>query len=335
MARLEMASVLVIGCGSIGERHLRCFKNTGRANLVACDSNSALLEAVADKYGVKTFSRLADALASETFEAAVICTPAQTHLPIARECLANGLALLIEKPLSTSMEGTAELLSEINAAGSYAAVAYVYHSIPCVQQARDYLRSGKLGRPLQVNVVAGQHFPTFRPAYRDIYYNSRATGGGAIQDALTHLFNAVEWILNEPTSRIYCDTSHNALDGVEVEDTVAAAARNGETMVTYALNQFQAPNETSIHIHCEHGSIAIEVHLQRWKIFERGATDWQIHNVPVPDRDGLFTAQANAFLDALEGQQTDLCTVEEAIQTLKLNMAALESADSGIAVRIS
>jgi predicted dehydrogenase len=329
-----MKSILIIGCGSIGERHLRCFKSTGRTRVAACDSNATLLQRMAETYAVDTFADLDTALAAKPFDAAVICTPAQTHLPIAHAGLAKGLSLLIEKPLSVSLEGTAGFAAEVTRANVYAAVAYVYHFMPCVQAARDYLRTGALGRPLQVNVIAGQHFPTFRPAYRDIYYRAHSTGGGAIQDALTHLFNAVEWMLDLPTSRIYCDAAHQSLEGVDVEDTVAASARNGGAIVTYALNQFQAPNETSIQMHCEGGSLAVEVHQQRWKVFPRGATEWEIHDAPVPERDWLFTAQAHAFLDGLEGQQTKLCTIEEAIQTLKVNIAALESAASGSAVAI-
>lgn len=329
-----MKSILVIGCGSIGERHLRCFLKTGRAQVTACDSNPALLKRMEDTYAVKAYKDLDTALASQHFHGAVICTPAQSHLAIAHTCMANGVPLLIEKPLSISLEGTADLAAKISESGLYAGVAYVYHFMPCVDQARDYLRGGALGQALQVNIIAGQHFPTFRPAYRDIYYNDRATGGGAIQDALTHLFNAVEWILDAPTIRIYCDAAHQALEGVNVEDTVAASARNGRSIVTYALNQFQAPNETNIHIHCEGGSVAIELHRQRWKVFKRGGVEWQVTEAPVADRDGLFIAQAHHFLDGIEGKPTKLCTVEEAIQTLKVNLAALESTVSGRAVTI-
>ncbi len=70
--------------------------------------------------------------------------------------------------------------------GLIAGVAYPYRAHPTLAAMRDAIASGRFGKPLEVVVVAGQHFPTYRPAYRDIYYRDRATGGGAIQDALTH-----------------------------------------------------------------------------------------------------------------------------------------------------
>ena len=88
-----------------------------------------------------------------------------------------------------------------------------------------------------------------------------ATGGGAVQDALTHLVNAMEWIIG-PCTRVFCDASHQALEGVSVEDTVNVSARHGGVLVSYAMNQFQAPNETRLPVHCERGSVKIESHAQ-------------------------------------------------------------------------
>lgn len=55
-------------------------------------------------------------------------------------------------------------------------------------------------------------------------------------------------------------------------------------------------------------------------------TDWTWQNLPEQDRDATFVAQAKAFLDAMNGKQTVLSTLEEAEQTLRVNLAALESA---------
>lgn len=327
-------NILVIGCGSIGERHLRCLQHTGRAEVIACDTNPALLQKMRSEYGVTTFNNLKDALVSQKFDGAVICTPAHTHISIARSIVQQGAALLIEKPLSVGLEGIAELKSEIVQAGKFAGVAYVYHLMPSVQQAREFLRQGTLGKPLQVTVVGGQHFPTFRPAYREIYYNHHATGGGAIQDALTHLVNAVEWLVG-PTTKVFCGAAHQMLEGVTVEDTVSISAKNENTLVSYSLNQFQAPNETTIQIHCENGSLKIEVHEQRWAVFPRGAERWEFHPAPVSHRDDLFRAQANAFLDGMDGKPNPLCTLDEALQTLQFNIAALESARTDQMVSIA
>jgi predicted dehydrogenase len=318
-------NILIVGCGSIGERHLRCFQKTGRAVVSLCEANAALRERIAKLYEVASFPDLAAALAGSRFDGFVIATPAHTHLDLARIGLEHGAGLLIEKPLDTALDKALAFRDEARQAGRFLGVAYVYHFMPWIRAARRVLQSGELGRPLHVGVLAGQHFPTFRPAYREIYYARHETGGGAIQDALTHLANAVEWLVG-PTTALSCDAAHQLLDGVAVEDTVNVSARNGDVLVSYAINQFQAPNESLIQVHCERGSLKIEGHRQRAGVFRRAAAEWEWQTAGPLERDDLFIAQANAFLDALEGKATDLCTLDEALQTLKFNLAALESA---------
>ena len=131
-----MLSILIIGCGSIGERHLRCFQRTGRAQVTACDTDPKLLATLASTYNVPTVTDWKEALASKTFDAAVICTPAHLHVPMAIQILTSGLHVLIEKPLSHSLAGIYDLIAPRNSTGRHAAVAYVLHVYQILKQAR-------------------------------------------------------------------------------------------------------------------------------------------------------------------------------------------------------
>jgi predicted dehydrogenase len=176
--------------------------------------------------------------------------------------------------------------------------------------------------------VCGQHFPTYRPAYREIYYTDRATGGGAIQDALTHSMNAGQWLVG-PVDRLVADAAHQVLDGVEVEDTVHVIARHGDLLASYSLNQHQAPNELVITVVCEEGTCRFELHHHRWAWMTRPETPWQEESFTGIERDDLFIAQANAFLDVIEGRAEPACTFEEAALTLRTNLAVLASVEDG------
>ena len=324
-----MHRVLVIGTGSIGERHVRCFLNTSRVIVGICEINEKLREEVAAKYKVcGSFSALEDALKT-SWDAAVIATPAHTHIPIALRLANAGGDLLIEKPLSVNNEGIAELAKVITAKNLVAAVAYVYHAHPVLSAMKLALDSGRFGKPLQLVAVCGQKFPFYRPAYRDTYYADRSRGGGAIQDALTHILNAGEWLVG-PISKLCCDAGHKALPGVEVEDTVHLICRHGEVMGNYGLNQYQAPNELTITVVCEKGTLRFELHKNRWRWMVEPGSNWHDEAIQPMERDDWFILQENAFLDALEGKASPLCTIEEAYQTLKVQLAAMESADTQV-----
>jgi predicted dehydrogenase len=320
--------VLVIGVGSIGERHLRCFQSTGRVDVSFVEVNPTLRATIAERYSVANAFDSLDAAMASPPDIAVICTPAPLHIPQATHFAEAGIPILIEKPLSTTLNGVEELIALVKRRNVTASVAYVYRAHPVLASMREALHSGRFGAPVEIIAVGGQHFPTYRPAYRTIYYRDRATGGGAIQDALTHVFNAAEWLVG-PMDRVVADASHQVLEGVEVEDTAHVLARHGNVMGTYTLNQYQAPNEGHITVVCERGTVRFEIHNRLWKWMEKPETAWTEEALTVLERDTLFVAQANAFLDAVEGKCPVACTIEEAYQTLRVNLACLASLESG------
>lgn len=326
-------STLIIGCGSIGERHLRCFQHTGRTRLTACDTVPALREKMAATYAVPVVADAAAAIASGAYDTAVVCTPAHTHVPLAIRALRAGLHVLVEKPLSTSLAGVGDLLQAHEESGRQAAVAYVWHAHPLMIAVREFLRLGEFGPVLHASVVSGQPFHVLRPAYAQVYYRDRATGGGAIQDALTHVANWMESVVG-PTDSVLCDCAHQFLPGVEVEDTVHIAARNGRALVNYALNQFQAPNESAVQFDAAGGSVRLELHALRWGTCAAGAATWTWRTLPALERDELFTRQAAAFLDQAEGAPARLCSLAAAAQTLRFNLAALAAAERGARVSL-
>ncbi len=205
------------------------------------------------------------------------------------------------------------------------------HVYPVLSQAREYIRSGAIGPILQATVTAGQPFYKYRPAYAQSYYRDHNSGGGAIQDALTHSANWMESVVG-PADSILCDCAHQALANVEVEDTVHLNARHANVLTSFTLNQFQAPTENTIQLNAEKGSVKIELHQQRWGTFDTSSSQWEWHEARVEDQDAHFTAQANAFLDQIEGQPSRLCSLEAAAQSIRFNLAALASARSGARV---
>ncbi|MHC4403329.1 MAG: Gfo/Idh/MocA family protein [Planctomycetota bacterium] len=321
-----MKSILIVGVGSIGERHLRCFQATGRAEVSLCDTNDDLRRRVAGEYDIDRAYPSIDAALADHHDAAVIATPAHLHVSMARTLADAGLHLLIEKPLSIGLEGLDELKAILERRRRVAAVAYVLRGHPGLAAMKGAIGSGRFGRPVQLAAVAGQHFPAYRPAYREIYYTDRSTGGGAIQDALTHVLNAAEWLVG-PVDGLVADAAHRVLEGVEVEDTVGLLARHGTVLASYSLNQHQAPNEWTITVVCERGTARFELHHHRWRWMTVPDEPWHSESFGPLERDALFVAQADAFLDVLEEGAQPVCTLEEAVQTLRANLAALASVE--------
>src|SRR4051794_29008372 len=96
--------VVVIGAGSIGERHLRCFLATGRTRVSFVETLAERREDVARRYPrAVALARFDDAFSCGA-TAAVIATPAPMHVPMAMRLIEAGIHVLIEKPLSVAMD---------------------------------------------------------------------------------------------------------------------------------------------------------------------------------------------------------------------------------------
>ena len=318
--------VLVIGTGSIGERHVRCFQQTGRSTVTICETDPETRHRVRTEYGLEeTFESLEEAL-SHPLDAAVICTPSHLHIPMAIGLTEAGVHSLIEKPVSTGLDGIEQLMDSAKSTQTQIMIAYVYRAHPMLARMREAILEGRFGKPVQVVAVCGQHFPFYRPAYRQTYYTSRSTGGGAIQDALTHVVNAAEWLVG-PITEVTADSAHKILAGVDVEDTAHVIARHGEVLGSYSLNQYQAPNEIVITVVCEEGTARFEMHRNRWRWMSRPESEWKDENVSL-ERDTLFVRQANCFLDTVRREKPPLCGLREGLQTLLVNLAILRATET-------
>ncbi len=99
--------ILIFGAGSIGERHLGVLQKLGYTNLWVYRQRNLPLRTLdsSDFHIVTDLS----ALNEIAFKAAIVCTPTAQHLDQALWCVRRQIPVLIEKPLSHSLDGFQEL----------------------------------------------------------------------------------------------------------------------------------------------------------------------------------------------------------------------------------
>ena len=327
--------ILIVGVGSIGERHTRCFSDIQGVDVGICDLDIELVEEVGEKYGIGEIGGGIDEMDISSFDAAVICTPANTHIPIARMLSNYDLHLLIEKPLSTSIDGVEDIIEISENSQKIVSVGYVFRSDEVLVSMREALMSGKFGVALHIIGSAGHFFPFYRPKYNETYYVDREQGGGAVQDAMTHMINAAEWLVG-PVTKLVADVEHKFLKNSNVEDTVNVITRHEEVLGSYSLNQYQMPNETVLTVICSEGSLRYEKNLGRWLSSTVPGQDWKVEfsggtiisGQKLPD--GPFITQARSFINAINNGGEPVCSLREALQTLKVDLAILKSGSDGI-----
>src|SRR2546428_815408 len=212
---------VVIGAGSIGQRHLKNLLALGHDVVAVLDPSEDRRAEVRRVAPAQCLTTGDDGEASGCgAEGAVICSPTARHLDRARAALARGWHVFVEKPLAHTLEGTDALVEEAGRAGRTVLVGCTLRFLPSLVLVKRLVEEGRIGRPLAARAHCGYYLPFWRPGtdYREGYGARQATGGGIILDSI-HEFDYLTWLLGRPrevfayagrVSSLEIDTEDNA-----------------------------------------------------------------------------------------------------------------------------
>ena len=247
-------SVLIAGCGSIGKRHAKALLDLGVRDLRACDpSERARQGMVGVGSSITLFDSYEAGLAGRP-DAVLICTPTETHVPMAIAAIEAGCHVLIEKPLSDTTEGVAALsaLAQRNSKKVMVALCFRYHE--GVLRAYDALRSGRIGRLVCVRALVGEYLPAARPDYRDLAYARR---GGVVE--LMHDLDLALWMADLPVKSVQSLCGNYSDIGIQAPDMAAFLIDfEGLCAANVHLDFFEQPRRRRLELMGTDGVIVLE-----------------------------------------------------------------------------
>lgn len=209
--------LVVVGPGLMGKQHIRLIDGNADCTLhaiVAPDHDAN--HRTAREQNVPLFHSLQVCLDQEFVDGVIISSPNQFHAEQAKICIEAGIPVLIEKPITVSVED-AEEIAEIADKKSVAVLVghHRAHS-PLLSQARDIINEGRLGR--LVSVMGSAQF--YKPAsYFEAGPWRCKPGGGPILINLIHEIGNLRSLCGEITA-VQALMSSN-VRGFPVEDTAA------------------------------------------------------------------------------------------------------------------
>ena len=327
--------VLVLGGGSIGERHARCFLKTDECTVSMCDMDPAKREKLTGLYPLQhTFAEF-EKIPLGNFDVVVVATPAPFHIPQSLAAARAGCHVLCEKPLSNKEDGIQELIDTLTAKKRVGATAFTMRSVPAFCRMKRLIDDGVIGTPKFAVASVSQNFPHVRPDYRQIYFAKKAMGGGTLFDMCPHLVNLMEWFLG-PESEISCMNGRLAIEGIETDDTAILNLRHrdgGLSQVNCVMLAYHRRHDFIIH--GTQGSIvydyvACQLSLQTDPTSTRAPV---IEAFPA-ERDDFYIQQAKFFLSASRGAGPVPCTLEQGWQTLRAIFAAQRSMETGSSQKV-
>jgi UDP-N-acetylglucosamine 3-dehydrogenase len=320
----------ILGAGHIGARHAACAQQIPEAEVVAVWSRTpSHAAALADKVGARTCDTLEDVAGAPDVDAAIVCTPNAFHAEAAVAMARGGKHVICEKPLARTLAQAEEIIQATEDAGVLLLVAHVLRFYPAFRRLYDLIQGGAVGQPAVIRM--GRETAKSPTGWR----TDLAVSGGALLEMGVHDFDWLLWACGR-AQRVYC----------------RAISRDGHSAPDYALTTVRLWSGAIAHIESSmvgstgfrtHGEIAgdagllaydsdqdtaLRVHLPEAQV--SGAVQIPTtHTVESP-----FVTQLRHFCRCIRGQEEPLITPQEALDALRLGLAALESAESGRAVSL-
>lgn len=330
--------ILVIGCGSIGERHIRNLKSSTQAEITACDRDKKRREYVRDKYEVKTFRNYEEAF-NEDIDAVLVCTPTSAHIVPALAAVRQGCHIFIEKPLSHNLRGVDDLIAEAKKRNLMLMVGFNFRFHPALQQIRELVDRQQIGKLIAVRAHAGSYFlyrSPFRPwmDYRQDYAAKRV-GGGVILDSATHHIDYITSLLGE-VKEVFCYSGRMSKLGLEAED-IAEILLKFETgeVASLHVNFVQQPYQNKYEIIGEKGTITWDVNDNIVKLFSDAAEKWQ--GSPLEsnfDYNETYIQEIIYFLGCISSSEQPPVDGVRGKRILEIALAAKKSAQTGKAITL-
>ncbi len=174
----------VIGVGHLGSLHTKMYAQIPSAQLVGVyDLKSALAEKIADEYGTKSFPNMEDLLAQ--VDAVSIATVTQSHYEVAMKVIQSGVHLLIEKPITATIEQAQTLVELAAAKGVKLQVGHIERFNPAILALEPY------------------HIqPLFIESHRLAQFNPRGSDVAVVLDLMIHDIDLILSLVKSKVTRI-------------------------------------------------------------------------------------------------------------------------------------
>ena len=226
--------VKVIGIGLIGPRHASSVVSCDEAELCCFVDPAPEAQTIASSFGVLLFSSISDMLQSNCKpNAAIVCTPNNTHVSVGKELLTAGIHVMVEKPVSTTIQSGHELLQVARIHKKQLLVGHHRRFNPYITATRTALRDGAVGMPIAVSGLWALCKPLsyFKPPTE---WRAMASAGGPLLINMIHEVDVLQYLFG-PITRVHAEQVISQRDN-EVEEGAAILFRFSSGLVgTFAL----------------------------------------------------------------------------------------------------
>ena len=300
--------VAVIGAGAFGQHHARVLHELAKADLIAvADVDPSRAQAQAERFGAQACSNYRDLFGR--IDAATLAVPTVLHAQIGAELLANGVDLLVEKPIAADLASADLLVEAARAHGRILQVGQLERFNPAVEAASAMAR-----------------LPLFFEVHRMSVFTPRSLDIDVVLDLMIHDLDIVLSLVHSEIQQIHA---------------VGIAVLSAQADIAHVRLQFEngcVANFTASRVSTEkirklryfqpRQYISVDYSRQDGVVFSVGASG-AIDFKPLPvERGEPLAKEMAAFLAAVETRSAPRVTGEEGRRALAVALKIREEMDA-------
>jgi predicted dehydrogenase len=316
---------LVVGCGSIGKRHIRNLKSIGCTDIVAFDVKEERLKEVRD-LGAQTFNDLDKAL-DQNVNAVLICSPPIFHLQNTLKAVKKGCHVFIEKPIAHTLDGLDELINLAKDKNLITMVGFNLRFDKGLLIVKKLLDEGAIGKVITSINIAGQYLPDQHPweDYRHGYAANQSLGGGIILDGM-HELDFISWFLGD-IREICCFGGKLSSLEMDTEDTAAFLLKFSSNAVgTMEMDYVKRAYERTCELIGENGTIKWDFKEHAVKCYSTEKNEWITYSYDAGyDINEMYVEEMKCFIKCITEHESPPVDALEGQKVLKVALAAKES----------
>jgi predicted dehydrogenase len=309
----------VVGVGYLGRFHAQKYAQAPGCELVAVvDSRAAARDAVAAELKTRALSDYRSLLGA--VDAVSVVTPTPAHFAIARDFLAAGAHVLVEKPITETAEEARELIALARRAGRVLQVGHLERFNAAILAAEPHLRA-----------------PRFVECHRLAPYRERGTDVNVVLDLMIHDIDIVQTIVGAPITGI--DAVGTPVFSEEIDIANARIRFANGCIANATASRVSLKTERKMRIFEDDAYLSLDLQQKILTLIRKrtprdgpGPLPVTIEEQSLEPGDAL-KAEIDSFLECIRGGKAPVVSGEAGLMALETAMRITERVNESLAAR--
>ncbi|TAM75753.1 Gfo/Idh/MocA family oxidoreductase [bacterium] len=306
----------IVGTGAIAKSYEAAFAGLTCGRIVAaCDVDPRAAREFAQRVGCAPFTSYEQMAGEVPLDAVIVCTPPFAHEAVATYFLRRGVAVLCEKPLTTTVSSAIRMLETAEWNGAVFTMASKFRYVDDVRLARKLALDGAIGEVVLIeNAFTGRVDMSTR-----WNADSKRSGGGVLIDNGTHAVDILRYFLGALSDVQVFESKR--IQGLAVEDTVRLFVRSesGVTGTSDLSWSIDKELDTYLRVYGSRGTILVGWRESRYRC--SGESEWHVFGRGY-NKVQAFQSQIRNFCNAILGREGLVITPLDALASVEVIGAA-------------